>query len=88
MFKDVFIHQRHQNSQRRKEKHHSDVCFHFAVVVFQFGHPSNSELFANQLASFPPQMQLIMFRDVFNRQTHQNSKRRKEKRRPKTPTGK
>ena len=34
MFKDVFNHQRHQNSQRRKEKHDSDVCFRFAVLVF------------------------------------------------------
>ena len=34
MFKDVCNQQRQQNSQRRKEKHHSDVCFHFAVVVF------------------------------------------------------
>ena len=45
-------------------------------------------LFTNQLASLFPQMQLIMFKDVFNHQKHQNSQQRKEKGRAKTTTAK
>ena len=49
---------------------------------------TGKKLFANQLASFFPQMQLIMFKDVFNHQKHQNSQQRKEKGRAKTTTAK